>query len=74
MHVHHILRADFQNELADRLEKWKTFDISSRAADLCDNDVVFALIGKFTNAIFDYIGDMWNYLHGFAEVIAAPLF
>ena len=72
MHVHHVLRAGFENELPDRFEKRKTFDVSSGTADLCDNDIVFALVGEFANAIFDHVCDVRNHLHGFTEVIATP--
>ena len=74
VHVHHVLRADFENELPDRFEKWQAFDVAGRSTDLRDDDVVFALVGKFANAVFDYVGDMRNHLHGLAEIIAAPLF
>ena len=73
MHVDDILRADFENELANCLEERQSFDVASRAANFRDDDVVFAFIRKFTNAIFDHLGDMRNYLHGFAEIITSPL-
>ena len=44
MHVHHIFGPDFKNELANRLEKRKTFDVSSRASDFRDHHVVFGLV------------------------------
>ena len=44
MHVHHIFGPDFKNELANGLEKRKTFDVSSRASDFRDHDVVFAFV------------------------------
>ena len=47
VHVHDILRADFENELTDRFQKWQTFDVAGRAADLGDNHIVFALRRKF---------------------------
>ena len=73
MHVDDILRADFEDELPDRFEKRQTFDVAGRSTDFCDDDVIFALVGKFANAIFDDIGDVGNHLHGFAEIVAAPL-
>ena len=69
----HILRPDFENELPDRFQKGEPFDVAGRAADFRDDDVVFAFVGKFTDAIFDHIGDVRNHLHGFAEIIAAAL-
>ena len=72
VHVQHILQTDFENELPDRFQKWKTFNIASRAANFCDDDVVFALVGKFADAIFNHISDVWDHLHGFAQIIATP--
>ena len=73
MHVHDVLRANFENELPDRFQKRQTFDVSGSAADLRDHDVVFAFIGKFADPIFDHIGDVRNHLDSFAEIIAASL-
>ena len=44
VHVHHILRADFENELANRFQKRQPFDVAGRAADFRDDDVVFAFV------------------------------
>ena len=74
VHVHHILRADFEDELPDRFEKWKTFNVSGRTADFRDHHVIFAFIGKFADPSFDHVGYMRNYLHSFAEIITATLF
>src|SRR5215469_769970 len=71
MHVHDILGPDFKNELANRFEKWKAFNVSSRASDFCDHHVVFALVRKFADTILNHVGDVWNHLHGFAQIIAA---
>ena len=40
VHVHDVLRADFENELADRFEKRQPFDVAGRAADFGDDDIV----------------------------------
>ena len=74
MNVHDVLRAGFENELPDRFEKRQAFDVSGRSTNLGDDDVVFAFIGKFANAVFDYVGDVRNHLDGFAEIIAPPFF
>src|SRR6266581_1717208 len=73
MHVHHILRTGFQNELPDRFKKWETLNVSGRAADLGDHYVIFARIGEFANTVLDYVGDMRDHLHSFPQIIAAPL-
>ena len=74
VHVDDILRADFENELPDRLEKRQPFDVADRAADFGDDDVDFFRIGDLTNARLDFIGDVRDHLHGLAEIIAAPFF
>ena len=42
VHVEHILRADFEDELPDRFQKRQTLDVAGGAADLGNDDVVFA--------------------------------
>ncbi len=73
VHVHDILRADFENELPDRFEKRQPLDVAGRSANFRDDDVGFALIRHLANAILDFVGHVRNHLHGLAEVIAAPL-
>ena len=67
-----ILRADLENELADRLEKRQPFDVARRAADFSDDDVHFFRIGDLADARLDLVGDMRNHLDSLAEIIAAP--
>ena len=72
VHVHDVLRADFENELPDRFQKRQPFDVAGRAADFRDDDVGFAFRRDFADAVLDFVGHVRNHLHGFAEVIAAP--
>jgi hypothetical protein len=74
VNVDDIFRADFEDELADRFQKRQTLDVAGGAADFGDDDIGFAFIGNLANAILDFVGDVRNDLHGFAEIIAAPLF
>ena len=69
----HVLRADFEHELPDRLEERQAFDVAGGAADLGDDDVAFRFVRQLAHARLDLVGDVRNDLHGFAEVIAAPL-
>ena len=73
VHVHYILRARFKNELPDCFQKWQPLDVTSCSTDFGDDNVIFALVGEFANAVLDHIGDVRNYLHGFAEIITSPL-
>ena len=73
MHVDDILCSHFEKELADCFQEWQSLDIAGRSTDFGNDNVVFALIGEFTNTALDDIGHVRNYLNGFAEIIAAPL-
>jgi len=57
--------------LADGFEEWKRFDVADRAADFDDDDVY--AFGNFFDGGFDFVGDVRNDLHGFAEIVAAAL-
>ena len=43
VHVHDILRADFEDELPDRFQKRQPLDVARRSADFRDDNVGFAL-------------------------------
>ena len=47
-------------------------DIAHRAANLDDGDIHF--LRDLLHRRFNFVGDVRNYLHGFAQVVAAPLF
>jgi hypothetical protein len=44
VHVEHILRADFENELANCFQKRQPFDVTGCAPDFRDDDIVFAFV------------------------------
>ena len=48
----------------------KPFDVAGGAADLGDDHVGLGLLGDLVDAVLDFVGDVRNDLHGFAEVIA----
>ncbi len=68
-----IVVADLQRELADRFEKRQALDIAGRAADFGDDDVGFGFFGEDVDAVFDFVGDVRNDLHGLAEIFAFAL-
>ena len=72
VHEQSIFRAQFQAHLADGFEKRQRFDVADGAADF-DDDHVDAF-GNFFDGGFDFVGDVRDDLHGFAEIIAAALF
>ncbi len=63
-------------QLADGFEEGKRFDIADGASDFDDHDVGHGAVGRSGDAAggcLDFVGDVRNHLHGFAEVIAAAL-
>ena len=67
-----VVAADVPSELADGLQERHDLDVADRAADLDDDDVD-AVAAEATDPFFDLVGDVRNYLHGLAEVVAATL-
>ena len=45
------------------------FDVSDRAADFSDDNIGF-VISEFMDAIFDFVGDVWNHLNGLTQEFA----
>ncbi len=71
VHVHAVVAAELDAELADRLEERQRLDVADRAADLDHAHVRVA--GTEPDAADDLVGDVRNDLHRRAEVVAAPL-
>ena len=72
VHEDYIFGAQLEAHLADGFEEWKRFDVANGAADF-DQDDVHAF-GHFAEGGFDFVGDVRDDLHGFAEIIAAAFF
>ena len=71
MQIEDVLRAYIEAELAYRFEERKDLDIAHRSADLGDNNV--GVIGcQLADAMFDFVGDVRDDLHGSAEIVASP--
>ncbi|MNG11315.1 hypothetical protein D3C84_948470 [compost metagenome] len=71
MHQHRALGADFDAQLADRLEERLRLDVADGTADFHQGDVGIA--GALDDAALDLVGDVRNHLHGGAQVVAAAL-
>src|SRR5271167_407621 len=69
MHIEHVLTPQVPAKLPDRLQERQTFDIADGPADLDNTDV--AALGRKLNPPLDLVGDMRNYLHRGAEIVAA---
>jgi len=69
MDEHDVAVACFQRKLADGFQKRQPLDVARRAADFGDDDVRLGGFGEYVNAVFDFVGDVRDDLHGFAEVL-----
>ena len=73
MNEANILGADIEGKLSKGFEKEMAFNITHRSADLGNDDVCSGVSFRgLMKAIFDFIGDMRNELHGGTEVISGP--
>ena len=73
VHEHHVAVPGFERELADGFEKRQAFDVAGRAADFGDDHVRLGLLGEQVNAALDFVGNVRDDLHGFAEVFTFAL-
>src|SRR5574341_1193317 len=71
VNVQNVLAAAVPAELANGFEERQAFDVTDRAADFADDDIV-AFRG-LQDAPFDLVGDVRDHLHGAAEVLAVAL-
>ena len=65
-----VLAAFLVAHLANRLNERQRFDVADRAADLDNRDIHVG--GHLAAGGLDFVGDVRNHLHGFAEIVAAP--
>ena len=78
-HVHEqrIFAAQLMPQLADGFEERKRFDVADGAADLDDHDVdsggLVRRPGDAPHRGLDFVGDVRDHLHGFAQIVAAAL-
>src|SRR5262249_22625833 len=67
-----VVAAKLLAHLADGFKEWQRFDIAHGAANLYQRYVY--VLRHFFHCSFDFIGDVGNYLDGFAKIITAALF
>src|SRR4030043_2282637 len=72
MNEYRFLFSRFITDLTNRFQERKTFNTPHGAADLHDGNIVS--FSRFKDKIFNFISDVRNYLHGFAQIIAASFF
>ena len=78
MHESDIALWQFADKLPYSLKERHALDIADRSADLDKTDIRFPAVlgvgfGGVLYAALYFIGDMRNYLHGAAQIIAVPL-
>ncbi len=71
MHKHSILAPQLLPHLPDRLEKRQRFDVADGPANLHNRDV--ALGCYFTHRVPNLVRHVRDHLHGFSQIIPAPL-
>ena len=69
-----VFPADFQRDLADRLNERLGLDVADGAADLGDDNVCAGLLADAVDEFLDFVGDVRDHLDGGAKVLAPPFF
>ena len=68
-----VFHADFKTELSCGFEEWERFNVACDTADFAEHDVS-AAFGCRAEGVLDFVGNVRNYLHGAAEVLARAFF
>ena len=71
MHVENLVAPELDAHLADRLEERQRLDVAHRAADL--DHAHIGIARAHADAVLDLIGDVRDYLHRGAEIVATAL-
>ena len=66
--------AHLPTQLTDTLDKRKAFDIADSTTYLGNDKVEIARIAEIEDILLYFVRNMWDYLHGGAEVVATTLF
>ena len=72
VHVAHVVAADIEAELPNRLEEREDLDVADGAADLGDHDVD-VVVRETADTFFDLVRDVGDDLNGTTEVVAPAL-
>ena len=65
--------SQFPSQLTYSLDKWQGLDVADGAANLGDDEVIFAGGAQQLDVTLDFVGDVGNDLDGLAQVVAAAL-
>ena len=77
MHEGAVVGAEPEAELAHSLQKWQRFDVPHRAAHFDDghfHGVGSADARAALDVFLDFVGDVRDHLHRFAQIFATALF
>ncbi len=66
-----VVAAQFLPHLPDGFHEGQRLDVAHRAANFDDGDI--HILRHLLHRSLDFIGDVRNHLHGFTQIIAAPL-
>ena len=70
-----VVLADFQSELAERLDEKQPLHVADGAANFGDEDIHVGIVrGDLVHPLLDFVGDMGNELDGLAEIFAFTFF
>src|SRR5450830_27846 len=69
VHEGGVFAASAQAQLTCCFQEWQRLDIADGAADFAQGHIV--AFCATTDVVLDFIGDVWNHLHGFAQIFAA---
>ncbi|MNI41094.1 hypothetical protein D3C73_953380 [compost metagenome] len=64
MNVHHVVASNIVFHLANSLQEWKTLDITNGSANFSNDNVGLRFAASTKNTVFDFIGNMRDYLNG----------
>ena len=72
MHEQRVFTTDIHGQLTNRFQEWQGFDITDGTADFNQHHIVTFATGEDT--LFDSVSDVWDNLHGCAQIVTATLF
>ena len=74
MDIQDVVAVNFFFYLTDSFKERQAFNIADGTADLCNNKISIIITANTVNTLFDFIGDMRDYLHCTSQIIAPAFF
>ena len=73
VHVQHVFATVVLGELPNRFQERQAFDVANGPADFGDHDIDIVATHSLDRR-FDFVGDVWDDLNGFAQELALAFF